>query len=382
MNIIQIARRIKHAFLSKIKYLVLRYIVNKPLNKNKLLSAKSIQTVDIVFPKNREKPKVVYSICGKPIHFIETCDVTHDDIYTFNLKNVNVVNSSGLLETENGNYLIDNSWYNDQLFRTSIARTSYNKKPLHLTGTSLLLASEFANNNYGHFLLDCIGRIAIFNQVQNENIHQFDQILINGPATDWKKNLLSRFHVDLTKIYWLNDDQHVNCESLVGCSFPGFRRNYPKWHSSFLHATITCDFLPVKPTKRLFVSRKNAKTRQLLNERELLNYAKKYGFELYYPEDSRNPMLDFYNAEAVIGAHGSGLTDVIFMQPKSRVLELIPTDHQHPYFYTLGKNGDLIYELLQCRSEKERRTKSWTPSPYDFYVDEDIFRSYLENNFT
>jgi capsular polysaccharide biosynthesis protein len=93
------------------------------------------------------------------------------------------------------------------------------------------------------------------------------------------------------------------------------------------------------------VSRKNyqnargkGKGRHIINEDELFLQLRKLGFERYAPEEL--PIPDqielFYDAEMVVGAHGSALTNILFSEG-IKVLELNPVRAVHPYFYLLSK---------------------------------------------
>jgi capsular polysaccharide biosynthesis protein len=132
--------------------------------------------------------------------------------------------------------------------------------------------------------------------------------------------------------------------------------------------------------KRLFLSRVSD-TRKLSNEGELLRAASEYGFERYFPEQSDDSLSDFFSAEALIAPHGAGLADIAFMQAGAHVLELMPSDHRHCYFFTIGRSAGLDYSVLIGQSHAERPKDSWGPSPFDFEVDQRQFTNYLTSRF-
>jgi hypothetical protein len=93
---------------------------------------------------------------------------------------------------------------------------------------------------------------------------------------------------------------------------------------------------------RIFISRKGYQNawgrRHIVNEDELMSQLGKLGFVSYALEDL--PIADqislFHDAEMVVGAHGSGLTNVLFSEC-TKVLELNPALAMHPYFFLLSK---------------------------------------------
>ena len=167
-------------------------------------------------------------------------------------------------------------------------------------------------------------------------------------------------------------------EKLIAPSFPGEQRNYPKWLPPFLKAKLL-DFTNLKkPTRRLFISRYGCK-RNISNEKSIEDILLKYNFEIYRPTKNENPPQDFSEAKIVIGPHGAGLSDIVFCQPGAKFIELIPTDHVIPYFYTLANATGLKYGCLVCQSEGSRRENAFGSSPYNFYVDENEMEKMLSS---
>lgn len=99
----------------------------------------------------------------------------------------------------------------------------------------------------------------------------------------------------------------------------------------------------VKPHRKIYISRKNSRSYFLWDNQELKpgatykndvrihgedileNYFSSLGYEIMYAErfiDVREQIETFYAAKSVISPSGSGLTNTIFMQPGSNVLEI------------------------------------------------------------
>ena len=79
----------------------------------------------------------------------------------------------------------------------------------------------------------------------------------------------------------------------------------------------------------LFVSRGNAKLRALVNEAEVVTELLEFGFEFFAPrdEDLKAQIEAFSKASIVVAAHGEALTNLLFCQPGTLVIELFPSDH-------------------------------------------------------
>ncbi|MED3883938.1 glycosyltransferase family 61 protein [Priestia aryabhattai] len=101
--------------------------------------------------------------------------------------------------------------------------------------------------------------------------------------------------------------------------------------------------------KRLYIKRGNVKRRKVINEEEILQELERYGFEVL---EMDGKSLDeqiklFENAECIIAPHGAALTNILFMTPNSKVVELFPYGYSHNCFYTLANYSKCEYLYLQ-----------------------------------
>ena len=76
--------------------------------------------------------------------------------------------------------------------------------------------------------------------------------------------------------------------------------------------------------ERLYITRRMAPRRQIVNEIELIDIAIKYGFAIFSPEQYKflDQVSIFADVKFLIGAHGSALTNILFMNDNSSMLEL------------------------------------------------------------
>lgn len=161
-------------------------------------------------------------------------------------------------------------------------------------------------------------------------------------------------------------------DTLFVATMPGTRRNFPRWLPKFI--TDTFPVTAASPTRRLFVSREGYR-RTATNETAVRRIVQAAGFEIYDPAKRKDPFRDFAEAAVVVGPHGAALMHLAWCRPETRVLELLPSDHIQPYYYTLSEAAGLDYRCLVCRSDGARRSGARGPSPFDFHVDEDLFEA-------
>lgn len=122
---------------------------------------------------------------------------------------------------------------------------------------------------------------------------------------------------------------------------------------------------PAKPTRKLYISREGANFRKVLNEGEVQELVKSFGYEVIKYEDMslQEQMHITASAKSIVSIHGAGLTNIMFMQPGGNVLEFrrdriyhnqcywhLADALQLNYFYLFGTpdNDSLIIEGNGC----------------------------------
>lgn len=97
--------------------------------------------------------------------------------------------------------------------------------------------------------------------------------------------------------------------------------------------------------KRYYISRSDARIRKLLNEEELEPILKAYGFETVRPEHvSLREQIDmFAECETLIGIHGAGLTNCLFMPAGGNVVELGKREPNYGYWHLADSVGHKYY---------------------------------------
>lgn len=76
--------------------------------------------------------------------------------------------------------------------------------------------------------------------------------------------------------------------------------------------------------KKVFISRKDAPRKKIINEDEFFELFQQQGFQRYQLSNmsATDQILLFYNAEIVIGAQGTSLANCMFCKPKTKIIEI------------------------------------------------------------
>ena len=189
-----------------------------------------------------------------------------------------------------------------------------------IPGVSAFIGDRFRGGNYCHWLLDWLPRLSLC-----EHAGPFENIVCNNRVRHdfMAESLAFLGYSDRTVIeaaartVWRFEKLLVPDSAITGT----FRHPMQLCHPDLIGWWRSR--LPVrKPRRKFYIPRTNKRVVQ--NETELVNLLD--GFEVFDPgrHSFEEQIEAFSEAEAVVGAHGAGLTNILFAPEGCRVLELFP----------------------------------------------------------
>jgi len=216
--------------------------------------------------------------------------------------------------------------------------------PLHrYSGKSLLLVGHW---NYYHFLIEEMPRIWFAKEAGFE-ISDFDHFIMFSPIHASTRVVCERLDIKKEKIIPLEKVPHVECEEFYFTSGP--------WYYGQTFALRARDFLlslsqsaKTCHGRRIYISRERRGHGKISNENELFQELALIGFEKVTPEalSFDEQIATFQQAEWIIGAHGAGLTNVIFSRPGCKLIEIRnPTYDANETYQTRG--GNIFWRLSE-----------------------------------
>lgn len=241
-----------------------------------------------------------------------------------------------------------------------------------LKGAVASLASDHAWRNYGHFLYDGLGRFELLRRA-GYALDEIDWFYCGYPGA--AKRLLLRLGIPPQKIVRAEPGRSVRGDLVLAPTFPGSRRDHPRWLIDFLRRDLLPANAESRPARRLYVRR--TASRRVANEAEIQPLLESYGFTAFDPADDPEPPLAFASAEAVVGVHGANLADVCFCPEGAAVLEFTPTEHINSYWYAQAETAGLDFGYIMCRSTTQRAAGATRRSDGDVHVDPDELREAL-----
>jgi hypothetical protein len=349
---------------------VIRYGAPKRLRDNASWARDNPGSWTRVFPREESRRRPPIKFGEIDAHFESLYPPFMPEMGVLTLDRGRLLGPYGWLVASDGSLLYENSWYGSD-FPSRAWTIPYGRRR-RVKGVCLSLASEFAAGNYGHFVQDCLSRAALFLKA-GHSFSEVDHVYIPKPLSRSADAMLRRIGVMPEKCIWAGAGC-IEADVVLGTTFPGTKRNYPAWAMEFFRGLLDQDL--TSPHRRIYISRAGT-TRQVRNEPELRDILDRHGFEIYDFKKVEDEARYFAEAAIVVGAHGAGLTNLVFLSPQAKVLELLPSDHIWPYYYTITESAGAEYAYIVGQSLGSRPKGTWGPSPFDFIVDPSSFEQAL-----
>jgi Glycosyltransferase 61 len=123
-------------------------------------------------------------------------------------------------------------------------------------------------------------------------------------------------------------------------------------HQKFSQATSKVSFSN-PPSKRIYISRRDAKIRRVTNEAALESVLSRFGLTPIVPSDYSlaEQIALFQQAELVVGSHGAAFTHLAFMKPRGTLIEFFSPDHFNHAYNRMAQLRQLNYGFLVGRQE-------------------------------
>jgi capsular polysaccharide biosynthesis protein len=270
---------------------------------------------------------------------------THEHPPTFcaRLPGARVAGREPIVLTSDYRAVLESAFDRYQLDRNR-AFTHRPSAPRAIRGERLLLTNQWAHAHF-HWMLDTLPRLALLPITQTDS-----PILVPPRLSSAARESLRLLGVAEARLEPLVDP-HVVVDELVMPSFVGKTGNPPRWALDWLTERLVGK--PKSRDRRLFVSRRDARWRTVVNEDEVMGMLEPLGFEGLVA--SSLPLTEqltrFAEAEIVVGPHGGALTGLLAARDAT-VIELFPEDYVNGCYYAVSDALGLDYWYLVSKSRR------------------------------
>lgn len=319
---------------------------------------KHVKIIKINLTKNSTKSYKIY-------------EILKSRIYSDNNENVAIIKNNLIVPKLsiqfNKNCLIE---VNKNAVLKTGTRSFLQKK---IVGNVLSLTQgSSAINNYGHWMLDILPKLCITEKFKNLN--SFDAIYLPNYNHLFQKDSLRYFKISNKKFINGKNIKHIYADKFTIPQHPYWKLN----KHQFATANIDSEFIKILrgkflkkikklKKKKIFIDRSDSAFAhsQIENYNEVIKVLKYYNFEIVKLKDMpfKDQISYFYNANIVVGAHGAGLSNVLFCNPGTKLVEIL----SWKFKTNLLKNISVINKLKYFRlisSKKPPPIKTLKPDIY------------------
>lgn len=221
------------------------------------------------------------------------------------------------------------------------------KKPREIKGLGLNLSASQGQQNYFHWMTDALPKLAIAEAIGYDKT-AFDYFIVNSRQEAYQKQTLRSLEIPTEKIMALDEHPYLVCQSVLVTTATCASGNVAPWIIDFLRNNFLPGGSGTSAATKIFIGRKNAIRRKLLNEKELSEKLKELSFETVYLEEKtvEEQAALFANADIIVAAHGAGLTNVTFCKPRTKLIELFSPTYINQGFWTMASVNQLDYHYL------------------------------------
>lgn len=233
----------------------------------------------------------------------------------------------------------------------------------------VLLLEQPGVLNYGHWLVEMFPKLfPVLEHVKAGKI----KIGLTETQKTAKAIQETLLHVGVTPsdIYWL-PDQPTKLKKVLYLS-PISRHQHPgyisPWGVDVLNGFTSG--IAAGSQKKIFVSRKDASTRQLLNEDEVYSTLEPLGYVRVRAGDMSfvEQVETFKGATHIVGVFGASMTNIVFCQPGTKLLIISPNNFLDHFYWNLASLRQLSYWHLNGTVHYNDKGKKNDPV-FDFEVD-------------
>ncbi len=209
-----------------------------------------------------------------------------------------------------------------------------------------LLCGYVGNRNYAHWLVDVVPSLLV---PPFHDTYSGATLLWPKLRNRWQNELLDLLPEATADAMFLEEEQHVRCESVVIVPRLKISDFQPHPHRMILFDTIRERAgVSAWPRRRIYISRSDSGARRMLNEEDLVRILQRHGFEIVtltgLPVTEQIAL--FSDASHIVAPHGAGLANAIFSPAGAVLCELHMDSYVQWAFRRLSALPPLTYGCL------------------------------------
>jgi tetratricopeptide (TPR) repeat protein len=284
-------------------------------------------------------------------------------------------------------------------------------QPQKVAGTVAVL-SGLSGHVYFHWMVDILPRVEILRQ-KGIDLGQIDYFLVNSQQFGFQRETLQALGIAADRIIESDRCPYLQAERLIVPSFPGPLGGIQPWvvewlpriylsklYQSFAQSKLNpiyafnasqaidgeeqpCCGHPSNYPTRIYLSRADAHHRRVLNEGQVCEYLQSLGFAVLILDGLSvvEQASLFAHADVIVAPHGSSLTNLVFCQRRTQVIELVSPNYIRHYYWWISQQLGLEHYIVSGSDhfcDSLRQLLYPNPLTEDLWVDFDRLQFVLQ----
>ena len=253
-------------------------------------------------------------------------------------------------------------------------------KRRQLRGRAAIAVTPEAPGNYYHWLIDLLPRICLIRS--SDGFESFEHFLINGSHAHYEKASLQALCLPPEKISYVDARDRFQIEEATIPSMDHFSKVIASWKVEALR--VMRNSLPRTQDaglRRLYVSRKRAAVRRIINESEFENILRDAGFTAVELESCSwvDQVAMFSGAKVVLAPHGAALANTVFCQPGALLAEINTRVGYRDYYLHLAASSGVRYRFIEAQPRITTSSSIRATENEDMIVDLNLLQDLLRS---
>jgi capsular polysaccharide biosynthesis protein len=292
-------------------------------------------------------------------------------------KSLNLKKYKSFFLTSSGVAVKKNSLIRDVLFGNynllffkiyAIKKIIFSSK-VYLREKNYLIICNFWSNGYHHWLTEALLKLIV------TQINYKDYILlIPAEYSGFALQSLAGFKFKNILLLQKNHTYFIKEGTIISNPVSGL---FNSDHIKKLREAFVP--IPKEPFRKIYISRRNEKLRTIVNENDLYSMLHEQGYEIAETQlmSFQEQVALFSETKEVISIHGAALTNIVFMQPGTKMVELYREitygDRMNLCYYRLAEAAKINYNCYFFKIANKRKDTDRS----DIFVDPEMFASII-----
>lgn len=217
--------------------------------------------------------------------------------------------------------------------------------------------------SFYHFVTEVVGDWWFLKQMGYSG-RDFDAVVVHGHRRPWQEEILDLLRIPREKRRYHFEVKERHLDLVLAYRTKGDAVNVPAWMCEALWSELGGRVASRPGARRIYLSRRDASRRRMLNEAELTARLKRVGFEIWHLDGmtvaEQQDLLA--TARVVVAEHGAALTNIVWCPEGATVVDIHPSFPAMPCFKILAEQRGLRYVPIFARRSDKLERDDWVIS--------------------